>query len=117
MATGIRVDGDGNNFGDSLVFTDGDGIVVKGNNNQFPNARVFCTSEGLAKLIALLHLPENTPTVYLKEVVEAFNGNAEVRTSDNFKLKTWLLNNGFDLAYWTQCLQSLAPILIAGGAG
>ena len=30
MTTGIRVDGDGNNSGGSLVFSDGDGIVVKG---------------------------------------------------------------------------------------
>lgn len=117
LGTGIRVEGHGNDFGGSTVFADGDGIIVKGNDNKFPNVKVFSTSDGLAQLIATLNLPTNTPVEYLKEVIEAFGENKEIKTSDDFQLKAWLFDNGFNFAYWTQLLQSMLPLLAGSNGG
>lgn len=111
MGTGIKVEGDNNEFSNAAVFTKGDGIVVKGSGNKFPNAKVFIGDAKIAEVIALLGLPRDTPPEMLREVIDAFGESREVRATDDFRLRAWFMERQGDVVAWTQLLVDLGRML------
>lgn len=110
MGDGIRVKGSRNEFNRTTVVAEGEGIVVDGDDNRFTDTDVFSSKLNVVEIVDKLSLPKNTPIPLILEAIKEIQVSGGTGVSTRGRLSAWLYDNGFNMAFWAQTLQSLAVI-------
>ncbi len=103
MATGIKSKNSQANFTNTKIVSDGVGIDLEDDKSTFSRTTIIAGEDvDYGALLEQFYLPNDVPLEYLKEAVEELRATKNPALIERSKLKQWLVDNGFNMAFWAQ---------------
>lgn len=103
------------NFTDTKIVTDGVALQLENDKSTFNRTTIFAGSNiDYSELAASLNLPHDVPLDLLREAVGQIKDSKNPGLIEQSELKTWLHENGFNMACWAQVALSLVTFAFSG---